>query len=493
MILMLGFGLSAGAQGIDKKITIENTDIEVKGSSVDIRFDLLAEGIAINCNGHLKLEFAVENGDRRLVLPAVIYSGAQRYRYEQRRLTLSNGYQLKPYHVYRKVRKNSSYELEYKMTIPYYEWMEHATITYREYLHDCSGDNQSGQGVLVADLVPAPLSQAHTSGTSAPNAALYPNMVSFLVPEAEEVKARTSMLELKIDFPVNVTEVRSDYMDNRRKLARADSLITLLQSNDLIQIEGVNIKGYASPEGSYARNEQLARGRSENFKQYLVRNHPGNQYLRDAKTSWEPEDWIGFGRLMEADNSVVEKDDVRAIIYDNTIAPDTKDVMLQKIVWWSQNYEVILKTMYPKLRYIELKVDYTVRNIDRNDDAKVRELLYTNPDMLSLDEIYRVAQFYTPGTEQYREVYEIAARQHPDDVIANNNAAAALLQEGNADAALPYLEKIRDNEVSYINFGTYWYIKGNPERATEYFNKAEKAGIEQAGHNLRIVNSSNNR
>jgi len=129
-------------------------------------------------------------------------------------------------------------------------------------------------------------------------------------------------------------------------------------------------------------------------------------------------------------------------------------------------------------------VDYTVHNLS---DAQARELLYTNLPMLSLDEIFRVANYYEPGSKQYREVYEIAARQYPDNVIANNNAAAALLQEGEAQAALAYLEKIANRPESLINYGAYYYISEDLDKAIEYFTRAEEAGIEQGAHNLRLV------
>ena len=166
------------------------------------------------------------------------------------------------------------------------------------------------------------------------------------------------------------------------------------------------------------------------------------------------------------------------------MSPDTKDKTLQKVGVWSDVYRVILNDIYPKLRRIELRVDYNIRRITT---AEARELLYTHPEMLSLDEIYGVALFYEPGSKQYREVYEIAAAQYPKDVIANNNAAAALLQGGNAKAARPYLEKIGDKESSFINLGAYYYISGDLDRALEYFNKAKEAGIEQADQNLRLA------
>lgn len=481
-LILLVASFAANAQSSEKGIHIKNLSTEITGDDINIYFTIKASQIEIKCNGYLKLEFAIESADRRLVLPAVIYTGAMRYRYERREATLSNAYCVEPYHIYKGVKKNESYGLEYWVSIPYYSWMEHAEVTYREYMHDCSGDYQSGNGLLVADINPAP---AYIEPEIwRPDSTLFPRLVNFLVPEVENIKARASMLSLNIGFPVNVTQVRPDFGNNRHEIGRADSLVRALTGNELLDIRGVAIKGYASPEGSYTANERLARGRSQNFKQYLVNSYPSNAYIRNAYTSWVPEDWDGFGRMVENSDNITEKQEVLAIVYDETIAPDTKDKMLQNIKGWSNNYKIILQDMYPKLRRIELTVDYTIRNLT---DSEARELLYTDPSMLSLNEIFRVANYYEPGSKQYREVYEIAARQYPNDVIANTNAAAALLQEGNAEAALPYLMKTEKNPASLINFGAYWYIMEDLEKSMEYFNRAKEAGIEQADYNLRLI------
>lgn len=488
LLILTATAFSAGAQESATGINITNLQTEITGEKLNIRFDVTARNIQLKSGGQHKLEFALESGDRRLVLPALVYSGKMRYRYQRRMEELSGAYHIQPYKIFKGVKKNQTYALEYTLDIPYYTWMEHAAVTWREYSHDCSGDYLTASDVLIADLNPAPLYVEPE--VWAPNPDYYPNLVSFLQPEVEEVKSRAAMIELNIGFPVNVTEVRPTFGNNVHELQRADSLIrSLEQQNDLITVNALHVRGYASPEGSYTVNERLARGRSESFKQYLVRNYPDNHYVRNAYTSWVPEDWEGFGRLVEASDNIPQKADVLAIVNDPSIAPDTKDRMLQKIPWWSQNYKVILTEMYPKLRRIELRADYTVMKLD---DGKARELLYTKPDMLSQDEIYRVAKFYEPGSKQYREVYQIAARQYPNDVIANNNAAAALLQEGNAEEALSYLEKMGENSSSYINYGAYYYVSGDLEKAIEYFTKAKEAGIEQADHNLKLITPGQN-
>jgi len=477
-----GSSLSLGeGRGEASGISVENLQTEVVGEDFHLNFTLAAHNLNINCDGYRILEFAVENAENRLVLPTVVYSGTIRYRYERRREELSGIYPMEPYYIYKGIKKDESYELDYALSLPYYSWMEHASVTYREYTHDCSGNNLTAEGVLLADLIPVPVYVEPEIWK--PNPAHYQSLVSFLVPEVEEVKARASMISLNIGFPVNVVEVRSSFGNNEKELMRADSLVESLQDNDLLTINGVSICGYASPEGKYAVNERLAKGRSLNFKQYLVDKYPDNAYIRNARTSWVPEDWERFGKMVEG-SDIVAKQEVLAIVNDNNIAPDTKDHMLQQITWWSSNYKIILKEMFPKLRRIELKTDYIIQKLD---DNKARELLYTHPSMLSLDEIYRVARYYEPGTKQYREVYEIAARQYPNDIIANHNAAAALLQQGDAQGAWTYLEKTKGANASLINYGAYYYITEDLDKAIEYFTKAKEAGIGQAGANLQLI------
>lgn len=484
--ILLAAVFAAVAQEPRKGVVIERFETNLTGDALNVEFDIKASGLEMQCDGQLILEFAVETSERRLVLPVVVYSGGRRYRYERRRALLSDDYTPEPYQVYPKVRKNREYELEYRLSVPYYAWMQHAAVTLREYTHDCRGEQLASHGVLLADLNPvgdsnAPLyTAAHgRSGSMASPAYL----VSFLDPKAEDTKVRASMIELNIGFPVNQTDVYPSFGNNQTELGRADSLVHIITNNPLLSVSGVSIRGYASPEGRYGANVRLARGRSEGFKAYLMEKYPDNAYMRSATVTWVPEDWDGLARLVRASN-LPNKGEVLSVVLDGSIAPDDKEQLLQQIGQWSSVYKPMLGEMFPKLRRIELWVDYMVQKFDNN---KARELIYTHPELLSLAEMYYVVRFYEPGSPKYREVYEIAAGQYRDDVVANNNAAAALLQQGLADEALPYLNRIENDPVSYINFGTYYYLKGEREKAIDCFTKARENGSEQAEQNLELI------
>ena len=476
-VCLLGAGTAAA-----QKIDITEPKVAVSDGRMDIALKIEASQLDLRSNAHLILEFVVEGDGSRLVLPEVVYTGRLRNLYERRNETLAGQYVSAPYHVENKVKGNKTYTLDYAVSVPFYPWMQHASVAVNEYLHSCAGDYQTGSRALVADV--NPLRELEKPTVWEPSPEVYRKMIAFLVPEVETIKKRAAITELYIEYPVNVYEVRPAFGNNVEELRKADELMRAVTGNDLITVDTLNIMGYASPDGPYAGNERLAKNRAEGFKRYLIDKY-GYPITRTANTQWRAEDWAGF-RKMAISSNLAGRSEVLSIVDNGDLNPDAKEKALQTIQPWSDNYSIILHDMFPKLRRIELKADYTVQNI--NDDAKARELVYTNPGLLSLSEMYRVANLCEPGSKEYLDVYRIAAAQYPNDIIANNNAVAALLMAGDTEGAKPYLENMEHNiNQAYINLGAYYYIEGDLKKAEHYFMLARAAGIEQAEQNLRLL------
>ncbi len=139
-----------------------NLSTQVTKEELIIDFDIKARALDLGCNGQVVLEFSVENPDRRLVLPVVVYSTPMRARFEARRRLLSDEYDTETFYVYDRVRKRDSYNLHYRFAVPYQNWMADAGLTFREYTHDCSGDRMTAGGRMMASTFgPAP-SQVRT-------------------------------------------------------------------------------------------------------------------------------------------------------------------------------------------------------------------------------------------------------------------------------------------------------------------------------------------
>ncbi|MCG4972627.1 hypothetical protein L0M93_28085, partial [Bacteroides cellulosilyticus] len=134
-----------------------------------------------------------------------------------------------------------------------------------------------------------------------------------------------------------------------------------------------------------------------------------------------PEDWDGLVELLQR-HPMNHGDEVLSLIARIGIFEGREKQLMD--MHGGAVYRELLKSYFPQLRRIRITVGYEARAFNIEEAAS---LIYTHPRLLSLQEMYRVAAFYRPGTEQYREIYEIAAYHFPDDVLANINAASAVI------------------------------------------------------------------
>ena len=63
---------------------------------------------------------------------------------------------------------------------------------------------------------------------------------------------------------------------------------------------------------------------------------------------------------------------------------------------------------------------------------------------MSLEEMYRVAETFEPGSEEFIKVFEKAVEVYPDDPVSNLNAANAALMRKDAETARRHLAKAQE-------------------------------------------------
>lgn len=86
-----------------------------------------------------------------------------------------------------------------------------------------------------------------------------------LSPKVEVVKSREIQAECFLDFEVNKINIRPEYMNNPRELAKIRVMIDDLKLDPSIKVNRLDIIGYASPEGTLATNKRLSEGRAMLF------------------------------------------------------------------------------------------------------------------------------------------------------------------------------------------------------------------------------------
>lgn len=224
------------------------------------------------------------------------------------------------------------------------------------------------------------------------------------------------------------SQILPDFRNNAAELAKINQTIRAVTSDKNITPKGIFLKGYASPEGSYASNQRLADNRVKALRDYIrTQNNFGLDFFTLAS---EPEDWKGFGEKAEADMDIPARDGVLAIINSND-EPDRKEAKLRTLQGGAA-YRYVLNTVFPSLRRSEYRIDYTVREFTVEEG---REIIKTRPQQLSLSEMFAVANSYETGSKEYNDVFEVAVRMYSSDPVANLNAANISIGKGDYAAA----------------------------------------------------------
>lgn len=279
-----------------------------------------------------------------------------------------------------------------------------------------------------------------------------------IIPDPEEVKARRILGRAFLDFPVNETVIYPNYRNNENELRRIQRTVDSALFDPSITITRISLHGYASPESPYSNNTRLATGRTESLKTFLIQKYGFKEDLFD--NTFTPEDWgnlRGFlsnmsqrrskGDFWYDNKEFVEMPSPPAVVskyrdelievIDRDMDPDEKEQALRR-VGGGEPYNWLYKYVYPGLRHTDYIIDYEVQPYTVKDSEK---LIYTHPEALSLREMYLVAMNYEEGSDRWVDALFIAAKQYPDNEIANHNAACACVKTNRLVDAKRYLNK----------------------------------------------------
>lgn len=445
----------AQAQQPQGSVRVDSIQISRARDSVRIAFRVSLDSLEVRSNRSVVLQpfFKGEGGDRWL--PAIEVMGRKRYLYYLRNDSLT--YAGAPCRVVKR-DKAVAQRLDYQTTLAYEPWMEGASL----YL----GEDQCGCGQVIS-RAQRPLAVADIAWHPA---------LAYIAPQVETVKSRRLSGQAYLDFPVNKTDIYPDYRRNPAELAKIRATIDSVQGDADVRIVQMQVKGYASPEGTYRSNARLAQGRTEALKAYII----GRYGLADSLfvVAYEPENWEGL-RAYVAQSTLADKEGILRII-DSGEEPDAKERRLRNA--YPQAYRSLLADCYPGLRRSDYRIDYVIRGFNV-DEAK--QVIRTRPQNLSLQEMFAVAQTYQPGSPEFIEVFQIAVQYYPTDPVANLNAANALLEHGLAEQALPYLTKAGDTPQAANARGVAMRMLGRYAEAETHLRKAAEAGLKEAETNLK--------
>ena len=453
---------------IDVKVV--NEEVKKQGSEVSLRMTLDLTGLRVGNQKSVCLHPAVVSADgtHEAVLAPVVVDGKTRSRVHRREKALT-GASPATDNAYTVLRSGRESRVEYIAKLAYEPWMVDSRLVLRERMTGCLDCTAATE----ESTVKAPFIKLFTPRYVTP----------FVTPEREAVKVRNEVRVARLQFRQGKSDVDPRYKDNRAELETVTGSINVVKTNPDLTITGIYITGYASPEGSVAFNQKLSESRANALAEYARKDTHMDASLWHVAGMGE--DWEGLRREVEKHPQLLDIDKVLRLIDECEGDKDACEKRIRESVS-PDVYTRLLNQMYGPLRRNDYKIEYSVRSFNLEEAKKQ---IKTRPDLLSVEEIYTVAESYGKGTADYEEALRIAAATYPKNAAAVVNAACLKMEGRDVQGAIAMLEasEVKEDGRGLNALGVAYAKQKQYDRAKAVLEQAVQAGSWEARTNLEQV------
>ena len=275
-------------------------------------------------------------------------------------------------------------------------------------------------------------------------------------------------------------------------------LFALAASADSVNLTGVSISAYASPEGEISLNENLAADRAESAHKSLQRELKRKKINTEedfANLMAKGEDWDGFKKLMNA-SSIADKDLILRVLemYSD------KNKREEEIRNIAKTYKEIENEILPSLRRSKIEMNYTVEGYT---DEELIALAMSAPETLTVEELLFSATLFEDVNDKYT-IYSSCAKIYSNDHRGHNNSGVCLMEMGRNNQAKEAFNAAHSlnssNKAVLNNLGAIARQEGNIDEAASLLGKAGSSteanynkglvAITQGNYGLAISNMS---
>lgn len=235
-----------------------------------------------------------------------------------------------------------------------------------------------------------------------------------------------------IQFFVGDTRVVDTLGDNRRQLDKIIGLMQQIVEQQEFYVDTITLTAAASPEGSYAANNILARGRAQALKRYLVRRY-GRSIDTMLTVRWVAEDWAELTNRIRTDREIGNRDAILELIAREK-NPDRREQAIRQR--FPKEYAYIRSVIYPQLRAVNFR--YNLRR-----KGMVKDTIHTT----ELDTVYARGVALLQKRKYAKALYILNDYNDRNTVVAHlsmdhNERALELLAAMPKDAVTEYLRAI---------------------------------------------------
>jgi tetratricopeptide (TPR) repeat protein len=466
------FPKTYGQDEVWDNLFVKSGIARLEGDHVTVKFDIILDDYPLPANGQLVLTPFISDGKgNEAALPEVVVNSRRRDNIYRRMLRLNR----KDNAAYRVIRVQSGKAkgtVSYNSQIGYEKWMNNASVYLYADLCGCGDASFDVPGIIVIEKLTLPQVPVFEF--------TYTPQVTFIRPPKEVTKKREESGTAYIMFHTGQSVIRPELFNNRLELEKIAASINYVKDEPAARITSISIEAYSSPEGTYQSNLELSERRANALREYVARYFGVSSYL--IRSEGMGEDWAGLVKLIEADPGVESRMEALYIIREIDIFAGREKQLMD--LSGGRPYRYMLSRLFPRLRRSDYRIEYTVPGftIERG-----KELLVTRPGMLSLEELYIIADSYEKGSDAFNNVFEVAVRQYPENTEANLNAAAARLLGGDAERAGDILANYTDSPQAWNNLGVLMMKRRQLDEAEDYLSRAYASGVEEAALNLDIL------
>lgn len=450
----VAFAMPAAADNYNGRVAFTQTTPKVAKDSIRFGVNVVLDQVALGSRTLLTLtpKLVSEDGTQTYAFSAVSVGGRNRQIMWKRHNIAGT----QP--VYHK--NGTAQTVSLALAAPNVAWVKKAHLVVDEQVQGCAGCEQGEMRYKLLDrLVKEEYRPKFTT--------------VFVTPKPEPVKTRSDRFIARFNFRVNRSELLPELGNNRVEFARVDSVAKAILLNTDVKVKNVSIDGYASPEGTDAANLKLSQNRALSFADYLRRTYKLSRGVLNGVGHGS--DWEGLRNSVIADANVPNKQgvlDVLAAAGNNEV----RKANLRKLDA-GQPYAYLLANHYPPLRRTEYQFTYTVRDFNLEEAI---QRIYSNPSLLSLNEMYLVANHYAAGSAERRNALETAQRVYPNAPESRFNALAYRMAQGEQVNEEQFLVNYTTSPEKWNNLGVYYGLRKDYARAKECFSRAGNLPAAQA-------------
>ena len=453
-VLMLGSCSSKMKEMKSEYFTVTPEVLEVIGNEVPVTIDGKFPAKFFNKKAVLTITPVLKHKNGEAIAEASIFQG-ENVRGNDKTISYDNGGNFKM-----------------KMTFDYVPAMEKAEL-YLRFSVNKGNKSKTLPEVKVADGCIA-TSQLYQQTVTTANIAWCEDAFQRVIKQAKEA----NILFLIQQTNLRMSELKSDEIKDFK-----NALTDIATDYENKVLDDVQISSYASPDGDFDLNDNLATGRGDNAAKFVKKELKKAKLNGYVDNDYTAEDWEGFKELVSKSNLPDKELILRVLSMYND--PEEREAQIKNI---SSVYKELADDILPKLRRARITLNYQL--IGRSD-TQIKEQYKTDPRVLSIEEIL-YSSMLTEDIKEIEEIFNTAIKLYPADHRAYNNLGVLAYNRGDYNTAASYFAKAgnADNaspEVK-INLGYLDLMKGNTADAESNITTgaSAKAGDEALG-NLYIA------